>query len=255
MHEETGVNSGNDYRQRIYDRYVSEYVAHTYELGPDTMAEHGRGFRWRLRGMLPEDRKARMVDIGCGSGAFLHYLRSLGYTDLLGVDASEEQLQVARAMQLPVRHGDAFEFLRNAEAGSFDFISAFDLIEHFRKEEVLEFLDLAHGALAPGGRILLQTPNAASLFGARLRYADFTHEVGLTPLSLTTALRVTGFDDVRIRGTGPVPHGIVSGLRYLAWSGIVGGLKLLQRIETGAPGEGVYTQVMIASAVRREEPA
>jgi SAM-dependent methyltransferase len=244
------MSTQTDYRRRIYDRYVSEYVAHNYRIGPAAMAEHARVFRWRLGGLLPERRDSRILDIGCGNGAFLHFLRGAGYTNLLGVDVSEEQLAVAAGMGLPVRHGDAFEFLRAAEPGSYDLISAFDLIEHFRKEEILEFMDLAGAALAPGGRILLQTPNAHSLFGARLRYADFTHEVGLTPLSLTTALRVTGFRDVRVLPAGPVPHGPASAVRYAAWAGIVAGLKLLQLIETGSTGEGVFTQVMIATAVR-----
>jgi SAM-dependent methyltransferase len=240
-----------DYRRRIYDRYVSDYIAHTYRVDEAAFAGYARTWRWRLKGILPESPQSRIADVGCGNGAFLHFLKGAGYENLVGVDTSEEQLAIARTFGLPVVHGDAFEFLR-AHPGEFEFISAFDLIEHFDKNEVLEFLDLVHQALAPGGRLLLQTPNAHSVFGARLRYADFTHEVGLTPLSITTALRVTGFGDVRILPSGPVPHGVVSGLRFVAWSGIVAGLKLLQLIETGSAGEGVFTQVMLATAVRVE---
>jgi SAM-dependent methyltransferase len=239
-----------DYRQRFYERYVSDYVAHAYRLDPAVYEQQARAFRWRLKGYLPADRGSRIADVGCGRGEFLYCLRQLGYTAAVGVDTSEEQLALARELGLAVERGDAFDFLR-AHPRSFDLVTGFDLIEHFRKEEILEFLELAAAALVPGGRIVLQTPNAHSLFGARLRYADFTHEVGLTPLSLTTVLRMSGFEGVSVLPVGPVPHGVISAARYVAWSAISAGLGLLHRIETGSPGDGVFTQVMIATATTR----
>ncbi|MBK7932397.1 MAG: class I SAM-dependent methyltransferase [Acidobacteria bacterium] len=36
--------------------------------------------------LLPGDRSARILDIGCGSGRFLEYLSGLGFAQLTGVD-------------------------------------------------------------------------------------------------------------------------------------------------------------------------
>ena len=49
-----------------------------------------------LSPMLPFERDLAVVDIGCGHGFALEALRRLGFTDIVGVEISDEQAKVAR---------------------------------------------------------------------------------------------------------------------------------------------------------------
>ena len=112
-------------------------------------------------------------------------------------------------------------------------VIANDIIEHLKKDEVLEFLDLISKALKPSGRVLIATVNAQSLFGGRAVFVDFTHEQGFTPGSLSQVMRICNFKDVKVYGDGPVAYDWRSGLRTILWSLIKELLKLYSVIERG----------------------
>lgn len=90
-------------------------------------------------------------------------------------------------------------------------------------------------------------PNAEPLFGCRLLYGDFTHEVSLTRNSLGQVLRVAGFTEVAFYPTGPVPKGIKSAMKFLLWKAIEALLRFYMLVETGS-GDGIYTQTIICMA-------
>ena len=50
-----------------------------------------------LRSMLPPLEGARVLDLGCGFGAFAQWAREMGAASVLGVDRSENMLARARA--------------------------------------------------------------------------------------------------------------------------------------------------------------
>lgn len=54
-------------------------------------------------------------------------------------------------------------------------------------------------ALKPGGRLILQTPNADSPWALGVRYGDFTHEICLNPNSAQHLLTVGGSQRVAVR--------------------------------------------------------
>lgn len=192
--------------------------------------------------------------MGCGSGSFLYFLRSEGYRRIRGIDIAAEQVALARRLGITdVEAADAFTFLA-AHAGAYDLIVALDVVEHFPKDEVLRFLDLAHGALRPGGSLLLRTPNADSPFHSWIRYADFTHEVAFTPLSIRQVLRATGFTDVEVVPLEPYAHGPASALRWLLWKIVKQMIRLYLLIEQGTPGSGVFTANLCAVARRGAAP-
>jgi hypothetical protein len=114
------------------------------------------------------------------------------------------------------------------------------------------FLDLCHEALRPGGRLILQTPNADTPWGTHLRYGDFTHEVCFQQNSLKYLLQLCGFSGIEHREMGPVPWGysLASSLRHLAWRTIRLGLQLYNLAETGSPGSGTFTRVFLISAIK-----
>ncbi len=236
------MNSG-DYRQRLYDRYV-EASPHHYRLLADAGGfEDLRAFYRATHGpWLPPDRSARILEIGCGSGQFCYFLQQEGYTRFEGVDASPQMLEVCRRMGVAnVRQGDALAHL-DQHPGEFDAIVANDFIEHLTKPEILAFLARARAALRPGGRLIMKTPNAACIFGARDRYVDFTHEVGFTAESARQVLVASGFEAVRLLSVdGAPPRTLRSWGRFLLWTIVLRPmLGLLARVIIGS-GPHIHT--------------
>jgi SAM-dependent methyltransferase len=83
----------------------------------------------------------------------------------------------------------------------FDFILMLHTLEHVPKEQVLPLLRAIRAALNPGGKLVVEVPNSEHpVVGARNRYADFTHTIGFTDLSLKFVLQNSGFSNVSVYG-------------------------------------------------------
>jgi hypothetical protein len=79
-------------------------------------------------------------------------------------------------------------------------VTAIQVVEHLDVEALLEFLDVAMRALAPGGLLLLETPNPANLtVGANSFYLDPSHQKPLPAELLSFLVRSRGFSDVEVR--------------------------------------------------------
>jgi SAM-dependent methyltransferase len=236
-------------RDRVYARYVTDKMGLVRQYDERAYERWSQNTYRQIARWLPEDRTARILDAGCGPGNLLHLLTSRGYRQIEGVDRSAEQVALARRIADQVECGDVFEYLRDREA-TFDLVLAFDLLEHFRKVEVLEFLDLVFRALRPGGSLMVQTPNADSPWSSSIRYGDFTHEIAFNPHSLEHVLRLAGFVEYEARETGPVVHGVRSAIRWVTWQMIRGALAVWNLSETGSAGDCIYTRVFRARATR-----
>lgn len=234
-----------DYRTRIYKEYASRMQNAATVFDEAGAVRWGRAYDTFLKDWLPEKNVA-ILDVACGGGKLLHFFKSRGYTDLQGVDVSPEQVALSKQVTENITEANAIDYLVEKQ-DSYDLITCLDIIEHFQKSEVLEFLDASYGALKPGGRIILQTPNAESPWGMMVRYGDFTHEVAFNPNSLKQLLSLCGFSKIESRETGPVVHGVVSLGRYLIWKVIRVGLTIWNLAETGSRVSGIYTRVFLIS--------
>jgi SAM-dependent methyltransferase len=240
-----------DFRARIYGQYVH---ARETSLAPDTVAglsSRAPYLQRAIRRHFPANRDARILDLGCGHGSLVHFARQAGYRQAEGVDRSPEQVAEARRLGIEgVREGDLMETLASLPEGSVDVIIAFDVIEHFTREELLPFIDAVHRALAPDGRWLIHTPNADSPFFGRIRYGDITHEQAFTVTSLNQLLRASGFGAVQCFEDAPVVHGAASAARWAVWKVVRGMLRVYLMAETGSSGSGVLSQNMLAVATK-----
>jgi len=206
-----------DYRSRIYDSYFSTHWRYFHSDDPREYELSAKVLKKRLGAILPKNKQARVIDVAFGGGHFLYFLQKEGYTNASGIDLSGEMVQFASRMGIKnVRRANFLQFLPRHK-GKFDMIVANDVIEHLTKEEVMQFLDAIHAALVPGGRVLISTLNNQCLFGSRIRYIDFTHETGFTPISIAQIMRVTGFQGMRVFGEKPVAHDIRSAIRTALW--------------------------------------
>jgi 2-polyprenyl-3-methyl-5-hydroxy-6-metoxy-1,4-benzoquinol methylase len=236
-----------DLRERVYQRYVTTLKA------PAAVPPGGRGFgAWCEENYLPLlggiDRAAQILELGCGSGELLEFLRRSGFAAARGVDLSPEQIAIAQGKQLDARVMDARDALREAE-GELDAVLAIDLIEHFPRDEVLELLEQILAGLRPGGRLLLRTPNGGALLGGHVIYGDLTHLTILAPSSLRQLLLLVGFDGITIRACPPA-HGTVRGrVRAPLWGAISRVASAMHRIETGKQ-QSVWTESMLCGCLK-----
>ena len=127
----------------------------------------------------------KMLDVGCGNGRYLGTMRALGW-DVQGVELSETGVKVCRAAQLPVHHGD----LASAQfpSDSFDLVTVRHVIEHIAEPQ--PFMAELARILKPGGRLVIETPNANALGRALMGASWFANDVPrhlvlFTPESLT----------------------------------------------------------------------
>lgn len=237
-----------DYHSRLYNTYVSTYFGHIRDLSSAALERQCGLFRQYFGRLLPQDRDARILEVGCGYGAFLSYLQAEGYRNVEGVDISPEQAEAARRLGLSnVVCADAIAFLQE-HPETYDCVVAIDFIDHIPKGQVLDVLKAIYSGLRPAGVLILQAVNAGGPFAGRLRYADFTHEFALTPVSARQVPEAVGFGDVRIFGTDPFIHSFPSLVRVLVWKVIRAVLWVYLAVETGVTRGHIFTQNLIAVA-------
>jgi SAM-dependent methyltransferase len=148
---------------------------------------------------LPHVPAGRLLDAGCGSGEQLAMMRSAGWR-VQGLDVDPAAVRVARSRGFEVFEGDlcAAPFSDHA----FDAITMVHVLEHLPRPQ--EHIAAARRLLAPGGRLVIVTPNAASLgarrFGRAWRGLEPPRHIQVfTPSGLRRLLERSGFVLERLR--------------------------------------------------------
>jgi 2-polyprenyl-3-methyl-5-hydroxy-6-metoxy-1,4-benzoquinol methylase len=189
----------NPYREAFYNRQAEWHGYQDAESAENMHNKRIKYYKWYTKEWLPEPRSTPVLDIGCGSGQFLYFLREQGYRDASGIDLDRSQVEIGRALGLDTRHANAIEFL-NEDDKQYGLVSMLDILEHFKMHELFALLEAVTARLSPGGRIIASVPNGDSPHATRAIYADITHEIAFTPTSLSElffchGLRVTAFRD------------------------------------------------------------
>lgn len=175
----------------VYYREVNEdteqYAAH--------MAQHVRQCfdRW-----LPSSVETNALDIGCGMGFAMLALKSKGYRTVVGVDTDRSQIEACKRRNLEVELIDDLAEYLGRNANRFNVITLLDVLEHIPQAQQISILKLIRSALVPGGRLIVQVPNASSIIAPRWQYQDFTHHCSFTELSIKFALVNAEFQNVTV---------------------------------------------------------
>jgi O-antigen chain-terminating methyltransferase len=144
-----------------------------------------------------------VIDVGCGRGEWLERLRDEGLA-AFGVDSNAEVVAGCIARGLDVRQGDAIDVLAAQDAGSLSAVTAFHVVEHLPLAAQLGLMTAAHRALAPGGILVLETPNPENvLVGACTFYMDPTHLRPVPPTLLRFLLEASSFEVLDVRRLHP----------------------------------------------------
>lgn len=150
------------------------------------------------------------LDVGCGAGLLCEPLARLG-AQVTGVDAAPENIGAARAhaqasgLGIDYRAG---EFETQVKGRTFDLVTSMEVIEHVT--DPAAFVAGLAAALAPGGLMILSTPNRTPL--SRLAMITVGEGLGmiprgthdhakfLTPDELTGLLADAGMEVTDLRG-------------------------------------------------------
>jgi len=180
-------------QEAILERY-NTVMRREAGLDPSSRRVIFKSFSRTLGPWLPLDKDALILDVACGEGALLAFLRDRGYTNLSGFDLSPENVAICQQRGLVfVGQYNALCLSEFQPSDEVDTIFCLDLIEHLEKEDAVPFLRQAYSRLKKGGALVLQTPNMGSVVGLFHRYNDLTHEFALTEDSLLSLLLTAGF--------------------------------------------------------------
>ena len=150
----------------------------------------------------------RAADVGCGAGLLAEPLARLGAT-VTAVDAAPANIAAARehalgqGLEIEYRVGSA-----EALEGTFDLVASLEVVEHVA--DARAFVQGLADALAPGGLLILSTPNRTAWSRLMLivvgegsgRIPRGTHDWDkfLAPEELTALLRDCGLEIVDCTG-------------------------------------------------------
>ena len=234
--------------KEVYERYGEHFI----KLNPPTKKAFKSAAKscaaWYKK-FLPSDRNARILDIGCGMGHFLYFLKNEGYTNFWGIDISVQQVSVVKEnITENVSVADVFDFLK--ENGLFHVIVANHVIEHIPKERLLEFLHLVFSSLQVGGIAFIKTANMSNPFGLRGRYMDVTHTIGFTEHSLFEVLNAAGFQNIHLMGAYQPVLSVKSAIGKVARVIVHRLLKLMFLVQ-GYPPPRILDKDIIVIAVKR----
>ena len=153
-----------------------------------------RRFGWGPPGLSP----GKLLDVGCGDGAFLLDARAAGW-DVRGLETSQTAVENATRLGLQVSSGslESHPF----EAGEFDVVRLWSVLEHVADSGVA--LSELSKLLKPGGWAIVQVPNTRG-FTARLtaeRWPGWdvpVHLIHFTRSTLSRAIRGCGLSLVEL---------------------------------------------------------
>ncbi|HUQ14140.1 MAG TPA: bifunctional 2-polyprenyl-6-hydroxyphenol methylase/3-demethylubiquinol 3-O-methyltransferase UbiG [Novosphingobium sp.] len=120
----------------------------------------------------------RALDVGCGAGLLCEPLARLG-AHVTGVDAAPESIAAAQAhaagsgLAIDYRAGELAELA----LGAFDLVTALEVLEHVADKPA--FVAALSAALAPGGLLIVSTPNRTA--ASRLLLVVGAEALGMIP--------------------------------------------------------------------------
>ncbi|WP_374529399.1 bifunctional 2-polyprenyl-6-hydroxyphenol methylase/3-demethylubiquinol 3-O-methyltransferase UbiG [Novosphingobium sp.] len=129
------------------------------------------------RGVKPLAGK-RALDVGCGAGLLCEPLARLGAA-VTGVDAAAENIAAASAhaagggLAIDYRHGE----IGALGLSGFDLVCSMEVIEHVADKAA--FLAALAARLAPGGLMVLSTPNRTAK--SKLLMVEAAERIGMVP--------------------------------------------------------------------------
>lgn len=134
--------------------YYADYHGKRHGFTTDYCAR--RRIRWVEKNFRGDERRKTVLDIGCGDGSFLAAANRRGW-ETIGTEMNREKFSDS---DLKV-YGDLDEVKENHAPASFDAITMWHTLEHFKNPR--EVIEKAFELLADNGVLLIAVPNYGGL--------------------------------------------------------------------------------------------
>lgn len=183
-------------QKRLQELYGKSTITYMKEIANIT-----RSYARHLQpyiGSIPN--RATALEIGCGSGFFLEWLKTIGFTDLIGFEPSAAAVSNAPDWLRPNIRQCFFEQDESLQPGSLDLICSFQTLDHLMTP--LQTLEKCHTLLCKGGLAYFITHNEralqARLLGEKSPIFDIEHIYLFNKKTLRALMEKAGFEVVDI---------------------------------------------------------
>ena len=144
-----------DKQDAVYDQWASDYDRDLWASGNPYIA-----LMTGMVGRHVHAKEARILDAGCGTGNMAQMLDAIGYTNIVGIDASQGMLDIADAKGC---YAELHRLLLGSEIGlppsSFDAVTAAGVLTHGHAEP--DSLDGLLEVAKPGAPIIFSISKPA----------------------------------------------------------------------------------------------
>lgn len=154
----------------------------------------------------------RVLEIGFGNGSFLAWAKNAG-ADVAGIELNADMREAARKNGFVAFDASLPDLA--AQGARYDLIVAFDVLEHWDTDELVENFRAVRALLVDGGLFFSRFPNGQSPFGRVFQHGDFSHKSTLSTYKIEYLAGVSGLMIVRIGNPCRVPSrvGMLGSLR------------------------------------------
>jgi SAM-dependent methyltransferase len=218
-----------EWAERKFMRWQTSEAISAFESRQDPRAKFERAVHFTRHVLQLEklcaERPLRVLDFGCGDGAFIEQCRLYGF-EAVGVDRASARAERNR--------GTLYADIREV-SGPFHVITMFEVLEHL--EEPRRIVEALKPLLIARGILIIETPDASGVRDIRsLRDYQMIHPLdhinGFTPQTLREFAERLGFRQI----TPPVSHATTDTLRVIK--------SEARRIIRGAPSTQQYFRLL-----------
>jgi 2-polyprenyl-3-methyl-5-hydroxy-6-metoxy-1,4-benzoquinol methylase len=186
-----------DYRQYIIPKWVGGDIESFQKPSLQDLENQSREYKVIIEKIFPLQKGIEILEIGCGWGGLIYALKKYGFKNIDAIDIIPECcVFVSQEFGINVTCINALDFFKKNNK-KYDVIAAFDVIEHFNKNEIaISLMPSIFESLKKSGLFIMRVPNGGSPLGLYIRYSGFTHELAFTPLSINELFKAIGFQEV-----------------------------------------------------------
>lgn len=140
-----------------------------------------------------------VVDVGCGFGAGCKYIEGKGATKIVGIDANDTDLGLAKEKYSSpiIEYIKAFGWEIPLPSDSVEVVTNVECIEHNDFEERDLMLKEIHRILQPSGILMITTPNKREF----LTFPSGSHFMEYKPDELISIVEKFGFKNISVNPT------------------------------------------------------
>ncbi|MDF3027773.1 MAG: methyltransferase family protein [Fluviicola sp.] len=129
--------------------------------------------RWEHIEVIKELKNEKILEVGCGSGAFLKNVVSKTSCAIEALELNSESVKQLRSGGFHVSNTPVEEYAKE-NPGQFDLVCSFQVLEHVSTP--YEFLKAQIELLKSGGKLIIGVPNNDSFIGSNLHLSRILNE-------------------------------------------------------------------------------